>query len=340
MDRHPLGAPAHKSFTKILKLYYSKKEAEIVSHMELSPLTAKEISESCSRNEASVTEILESLARRGLVYSRHKNDIVYYMLVPPMPGIFEYSYIKGNDFRNKKKISKLWNDYFEKALGESIHDERGPSNLRVLTLEEQVPENYEIMPFESVRQIIENSKLIALGNCQCRQAANNCKAPLDVCLMFDSWAEFLIERELAKKITAQQAILVLEKAEQAGLIHCTNNAKGSVLYVCNCCSCCCFFMRGILELNHPRAIASSRFYAEVTPEICNTCSLCAARCRFSAITMSDTAEINKDKCYGCGLCVAECPAKAISLKQRPDYIPPAENGAALFKELSIARAKK
>lgn len=40
MDGHPLGAPAHKSFTKLLKLYYSKTEADIVSQMELSTMSA------------------------------------------------------------------------------------------------------------------------------------------------------------------------------------------------------------------------------------------------------------------------------------------------------------
>jgi MinD superfamily P-loop ATPase len=49
---------------------------------------------------------------------------------------------------------------------------------------------------------------------------------------------------------------------------------------------------------------------------CTKCGLCATKCHFKAITVSDSYHLNKIKCEGCGVCAYVCPARAITLKER------------------------
>ena len=95
MDAHPLGAPADPSFTEILKLYLSPEEAAVVARMELSPMTADQIAALTGKPAVEITQMLEELAARGLIFLKRKQDITYYRLVPPMPGIFEFTLMKG-----------------------------------------------------------------------------------------------------------------------------------------------------------------------------------------------------------------------------------------------------
>ncbi len=337
LHAYPLGAPPDPSFSRILRLIFTPMEAAVLAKMELKPMSAAIIAGFTGKSEAEIKEMLENLANQGLVFSRKKNDDVLYSLLPPLPGIFEFPFMKKDPGPDSDQLSKLWNQYFQNALGPYMHDERGPATLRVLTVEREIPRSIEIMPFETVSDIIDNAHLLALAQCPCRQATRNCDAPLDVCIILNSMADFLTDRNIAKKISTDEAHDALHRAEDAGLIHTTNNSKKSMPFVCNCCACCCFMLRGVSELSLPGAIATSKYQAKVDSDNCDACGLCEPKCRFSAISVSDSAEVARERCYGCGLCVRECPNDSIMLIPRPDYIHPPETGADLLQQLAKAR---
>lgn len=49
----------------------------------------------------------------------------------------------------------------------------------------------------------------------------------------------------------------------------------------------------------------------VNAEKCVACGICANKCNFNAIQISDTAVIDDNKCVGCAGCIAVCPKDAI-----------------------------
>jgi MinD superfamily P-loop ATPase len=54
--------------------------------------------------------------------------------------------------------------------------------------------------------------------------------------------------------------------------------------------------------------------AVIDQELCNSCGLCLANCRFDAVTFSDNVyEINEIACEGCGVCHYVCPVNAVSM---------------------------
>ncbi len=62
--------------------------------------------------------------------------------------------------------------------------------------------------------------------------------------------------------------------------------------------------------------------AEVNPEVCTSCGLCAEVCPYKAITvdkrLKTPAQVTTAACAGCGTCSAECPENAIEMHHFTD----------------------
>ncbi|MFX0207735.1 MAG: 4Fe-4S dicluster domain-containing protein, partial [Candidatus Hodarchaeota archaeon] len=126
------------------------------------------------------------------------------------------------------------------------------------------------------------------------------------------------DRNLAHEITRAEAEGIVKQAEDAGLVHTTNNSQDRLNFVCNCCSCCCTVLRGLTELKNPNAFAKSRCYAEVDSNLCVGCGICEdERCPVNAITVNENvARVARTHCIGCGLCATTCTEEAISMLPR------------------------
>jgi ferredoxin len=211
---------------------------------------------------------------------------------------------------------------------------------RVVPVNKSVAHSIEVFPYEEAVEIVKRAKNIALGQCQCRFAARNCDAPLDVCLLLDGWADFLIDRGLAQPISVQEAMEALERAEKAGLVHMTSNTKTPVPYICNCCSCCCFMLRGVTQLGR-KTLASSRFFAVVDGGDCVGCGECVEVCGFKAVEMDDqnVARVIQESCLGCGLCASVCPEDTISMALRTGAAEPYDTGSELILDIARDREK-
>jgi electron transport complex protein RnfB len=132
-------------------------------------------------------------------------------------------------------------------------------------------------------------------------------------------------------ISQAEAYRVLEATEAEGLVHVTYNVRDHPMFVCNCCSCCCGFLRALNEFGAPHALASSSFVATIDGGACDTCGACVApRCPMDAIHPSPDRlqlAVTAERCIGCGVCATACPHESIRLVSRPaDERPvPAEN---------------
>jgi NAD-dependent dihydropyrimidine dehydrogenase PreA subunit len=257
------------------------------------------------------------MANKGVIFSKNKEGKKLYGLVPLIPGVFEFPFMKGGGSPMHDRLARLWEAYHHDSLGSSFAGNPTPM-MRVVAVEKSVTPEDRIHPYEEVKHLIENSNYIALTKCACRVSIAKCDKPKEVCLIFDGTGEFLVERGFARQISKEEGIRVLDQAEATGLIHTSNNSADKASVICNCCPCCCTILRGRTQLNHPHTFEPSRFAALVNRDDCLTCGLCADdRCPMQAIEVGDdTAFVHEEKCIGCGLCVSTCPSGAMGLIER------------------------
>ena len=132
-------------------------------------------------------------------------------------------------------------------------------------------------------------------------------------------AEERVKNGNGKKASLREALATLRRSNEAGLVHVAyaNRGDKKLIYICGCCSCCCYSFAAMQKFGFNDAVMSSEMIAVQDDDLCNGCGDCADRCHFKARAMEEGRLIfEKDKCSGCGLCVTSCTSGAISLVSR------------------------
>jgi Pyruvate/2-oxoacid:ferredoxin oxidoreductase delta subunit len=180
-----------------------------------------------------------------------------------------------------------------------------------------------IYDFQQVKQLLANARLISIGNCDCREKVQGCDNPIDVCISIDREAELLVEKAIARKVTLDEAMAVLRKSHEAGLVHIsyTDIGEPKPFIICSCCACCCHSLAGLIRFQIPDAVVAANHIAQQDHEICVDCGTCVNRCHFQARTLKNGRLIyDLTKCFGCGVCVSTCPTAAISMIERSGVV--------------------
>ena len=317
LDAHPATAPKAEAIDKILRILFTPEEAGIAVKMSYKTKNATAIAKLAGISEDMAIKNLEAMANKGIIMSRRKDGNVLYGLLPLIPGVFEFPFMRGKTTPMHKKLGRLWEEYHHEALGSAFAGNPTPM-MRVVAVEKSISEQDRIHPYEEVKNLINNANFIAVAGCACRVSVEKCDKPKEVCLIFDGTGEFLVERGFARQISKEEGLKVLDISEKAGLVHTSNNSADKASVICNCCPCCCTILRGKTQLKHPHAFETSRYAAFVRKDDCTGCGICVdERCPVIAITITDdVASVNEAECIGCGLCVTGCPPEAIELVER------------------------
>jgi Pyruvate/2-oxoacid:ferredoxin oxidoreductase delta subunit len=178
-----------------------------------------------------------------------------------------------------------------------------------------------VSPPEKTRALLEEASIIANVECGCRKNSSNpCDAPIDVCLIIDPQiAKDAISEGRGKKVTVAEAMSILNKTTELGLVHMLLHFRGGAYHaICSCCSCCCHDLVALLKYNHKDIIEKSEYIVTYDYEECADCQQCIDYCHFKAWKQTDnnSVSLDEEKCYGCGICVVHCPAGAIRLEKR------------------------
>jgi len=187
----------------------------------------------------------------------------------------------------------------------------------------EVEDQQRVYNFRQVEEFLREAETIVVEDCVCRTTLRNCDAPVHTCFMLNERAERRLRDgpgELyAAKVSLEEAMEVLRRANEAGLVLMALTARNSdkPTALCNCCSCCCHAFSGLLRHGLASIVLSSDYVTEHDPAICIDCGVCAARCHFGARRMLDgRLRFDSSKCFGCGLCESACPPKAIKLVEK------------------------
>ncbi len=325
LDKMPAGFPATESGVeiKILERLFTEEEAAIVLGLNMWPEPVPVIAERLEKDPDSLGARLMEMSKKGLIFRAGKDDSPSYMAIQFVIGIWEFNLNRLN-----QGLIKDVNQYLPHYMKESWLKHK-TKQLRVIPVAKEVTVDLATMPYETAEEIIKKQKKIVVSDCICRKehdmVGQPCKYPVEVCLSFGSGAYYYEGNGLGRSIDVDEALTILEKGREAGLVLQPGNAQepGNI---CMCCGCCCQVLGNLRKLEAPAKAVHSNYFARVDADECVGCEACMDRCHMDAIVMEDDAAVvNLDRCIGCGVCVPVCPSGALALVKKAEaeqYVPP------------------
>jgi NAD-dependent dihydropyrimidine dehydrogenase PreA subunit len=329
LDTLPIGFPPTQSGVeiRILKHFFTPEEAKVATCLIITPESIKRIYERVRKTGISLKElksILDRLERKVCITTSIEGGEKRYRNSLFVVGIWESAVNKVTP-----ELLKMMGQYSQEGFGRELFRVKTPQ-IRTIPVEKSIPlpEKYQVSTYDSVRELIENNTgQFAVANCICRQAMDlrgqRCKMTdlREVCLLLNG--EQYINAGLGRPITREEALEILEKAQDAGLVLQPLNSQRPWA-ICCCCGDCCGILRNIKQFPRPADYYASNFYAEIDPDLCSGCQTCIERCQLDALFMTNgVAGINLDRCIGCGNCVVSCEVGAVRLKKKEkETVPP------------------
>jgi Fe-S-cluster-containing hydrogenase component 2 len=344
LDETPLGAPQGPELLAILQALFSAEEAELAAGLPFKPARVDRLAGELGREPAGLEAALRALAGRGLLYMRETPGGPYFSLLPVVPGMMELQFMGGGTGPDKERLARLFEDYYRPGTGPAMLAAGMPYS-RVIPVGRVVENRQEILPHERAGEVVRAAEAVAVTNCYCRHEAEllgqGCGHPKDVCLMFGPFAEFAAKQGWARLVETEEALATLERAEKAGLVHVTDNVAAGANFMCNCCGCCCLFLRTITTLDQPGAVAQAAWLPEVDRAECTACGACAEACQVGAIRApeDEPAVVDPERCLGCGQCQTACAFDAVHMVRRRPAAQPAASFPALHQAVAEGRAK-
>jgi Na+-translocating ferredoxin:NAD+ oxidoreductase subunit B len=325
LDNLPTGFPSTESGVelRILKRLFSPEEAKIAVGMKMKQEPVSAIAGRLDMDEVKIAPLLEDMSKKGLIFRKKRGDKYLYMAAQFVIGIWEY-HVNSLD----KELIEDFNEYVPYLVKNGWAKQK-TQQLRVIPINLSITPEINVMPYEQAEQIIRRQSKIVVAPCICRKEhkmmGKGCGRPEEVCLVFSTGAYYYEENGLGRPITQKEALDLLQKGVDAGLVIQPSNAKKAA-NICMCCGCCCQILKNIKMLPEPLKVVHTNYYAQVGADNCTACSTCVPRCPMDAITVDDTAHVDTARCIGCGLCVPTCDFDALRLEQKKEnetYEPPA-----------------
>ena len=190
--------------------------------------------------------------------------------------------------------------------------ERMPQ-LRTIPVGESIPTESTVMIYEQAEKLIRAQKKIRVNPCICRKQkrllGEGCDKPLESCLAFGYGADYYDRLGVGREVDQEEALSILARAEEAGLILQPSNTQ-KANFICCCCGDCCEALAIAKRHPRPAEIIVSPFRAVVDEALCSACGDCEFRCQMDAIAVDNGyAVVDHGRCIGCGLCITDLPRR-------------------------------
>ncbi|MBI4705460.1 MAG: 4Fe-4S dicluster domain-containing protein [Deltaproteobacteria bacterium] len=363
LERSPLPLPepdelrAWQGWREILEILFTPEQADLCSRLPLRSTTLAELEARLGIAREPLRARLDAMCDKGIVMDlvSPKTGEVKYLLAPPLGGFLEFSMMRAKDTIPKKRMAEALEAYLHGAEGFARAVLAGDTRFgRTLAHETALGDELPlVLDWERASAVVESARAIAVSLCFCRHSAEHlgrrCDAPMDNCLSLGAGAEFVIRRGFGRRVERAEALDILVRARESGLVQLADNVRERPAFLCNCCGCCCEQLRAINRFDLP-AVSPSGFVPARDEKACKGCSRCARACPIAAITLvprrvgaqrrSEIApRLDLDRCIGCGLCVHACRRRALRLvrRERQPLVP--QNGLERVVRMALARGR-
>jgi len=337
LDAMPGGFPATDSGVemRILRKLFTPEDASMFLSMSRDPQSPAAIAQRRGVTEEEAVDTLAFMASRGLISRVKEGDEVLYRAEQFLVGIYE---LQGRNI--DQEFSQLMEEYIP-YLGLSWASLK-TDQMRIVPVASAVDVTPEIATYDRVRDLVKSQGSMGVCECLCSKQqgflGNDCRYPLEKCMVFDEDIDYYIENGFPlRRIDLDEALQLLDRSEELGLVLRPDNAQ-EIRFVCSCCSCCCPSLRFMKAFPNPADLIHSNYRSTIDPDRCDTCAVCIERCPMDAIVEGEEfMEINRARCIGCGVCLPTCPQDAISLVQREDAAAPPRDWDETLHRIAVER---
>jgi ferredoxin len=330
LNSQVVGFPSTSSGVeiKILKHIFTPQEAAIACCLSYKFESLEEIFTRGSHLVKSIEyleQILADIHKKGGIESKIKEGKRLYCNAPLVVGMYEMQlerltpdFIK--DFGEYTKNKRFGIEFLSTELPQ----------MRTIPVSQSIEVKHHVSTFDEVTTLLQQAEEpFVIIECICRKKKalqdQPCKLTerTDTCLAIGGVGQSVLLSGLGKEISRAEALSIIEKNQDQGLVLQPSNAKKAE-FICSCCGCCCGMLNIHKKLPAPLDFWATNFYAAVNTGDCVGCGICEQRCQVAAVTISASkvAAVDINRCLGCGVCVATCPNEAITLQKKETEITP------------------
>ena len=259
--------------------------------------TAQWLADKVGRTMDEIQPSLDRLVYYG-VFRRCKIDGTdedsYFMQIFA-PGILEMMVNNQELLHEHPEVGRAFEEYTRlrmQSMGPILPD--GYGLMRVIPVESAIEGIPGVTDDERLSHYLDKYDVFSVSPCSCRASrtslGDGCgHLAEDMCVQMGKGAEHYIRTGRARQITREEALEIVKRAEENGLMHDIPNIEGAgeSAAICNCCACACFGLRAGLMFGARDAIRSNF-----------------------------VAEVDEAKCVACAQCVEVCPGNALKLGQK------------------------
>ncbi len=322
-----IGFPDSPVMEALLETRLNPEEAELLADFPFFPHTLEQLSLHYGLSSKELSEKLDPLALKGIVFRHESKTAIRYALNDSMFTFYRSPFWAGKDDDSTRHLASLSNTYFSGPYGPEF-GAYPTMGLRAIPIGRTIKDTRKVLPYEDLVQVLAREETFCTSHCPCRQRKNldpdspHCRHETFNCLHFGRLAQYMIKNEMGKAISREETLEILQAAAEAGLVHGISNTREGMDTICNCCSCCCLFLESVHK-HHLYGHQPSNYTLDIHPSRCKGCGLCVERCPMKALVLQPHPEarnktgqapaLEADRCLGCGVCVYKCPTNSLGL---------------------------
>ena len=276
--------------------------AEIALKMGVrKPRTLKDMVKLTGKDEAYLEDILQKMSVNGVVEYNWENPQHEKQYVLPMfvPGSAEFSNMNSDMLEKNPELGRFFERMSRLPL-EKVTPMVPPGGagigMHVIPVEKAISMENNSVSIEHISHWLDKyNGRYAASPCSCRKSRKTfdegcADDPADWCIAVGDMADYVVETNKGGRyITKEEALEILQKAEDNGFVHQITNIDGEdkIFAICNCNVNVCYALRTSQLFNTPNMSRSAY-----------------------------VAHVDKANCVACGRCVEYCPAGAVTLGQK------------------------
>ena len=359
IDKTHTGFPESELTMEMLRLIFTREEAELVSRMPLRPRTARFIARRVGRPEAEVQGELERMADKGLILDVHNADSgrMYYCVAPPVVGFVEFTLMRRRTDLDQPELARVFDRFFDpgEPFVETVMNAETTIGRTLVHEQALEPDDVaELLTYQRATDIVRDARSLAVSLCYCRHKAEHlghaCDRPMENCMSLNIGADYVLRHQQGKGIDSTRALEILDQSREQGLVYIADNVQRSVTYLCSCCGCCCGQLQAINRSGLPGAVKTSGYIATIDSHKCTGCGRCARRCPIQAVQIKALSPhvqrkarmystIDESVCLGCAVCLPACRKGALTMERRTERVLTPEGTLERVLSMALERGR-